>query len=525
MKHEDRPPFWFWLIPTVVAGLRMLPRLSLGWAPAPEGKTFLGVSYLPKDFLQYAAFIRQVADDGSFLFYDPFTTDPQSSRFVLLFHWLVGAVARFGGLAAVDALEWSRVPLVFVFFATLWWFLRPFLPDRKDRLSAALLVAFAGGISAWLRPFALQLPRVLAERFLQDSSGLHGWSVFDACYNPLWIAALSAALLVLRPLLVAGERSFRDLVLTGAGLLFLYGMHPYATIGVLAIAGARPFVTLLSGARPDWRRHLADAAALGPALIAIGALNLWQMQDPVYRACAGGIWGPQNLSVLWYPITLGLLGWMGIVGARRWIAMEHPHRHAIFGWILAIAVLHWLPILNGYKFVFLLPLPVCVLAASVAREVFTPIRGLGTRGRFLALGAGIALFGGALLQTLEDVRSTRTVSAVPSDLMSVVEALSDQPAGNALVPSGLGNVLPAFSPHRVWVGHWFLTPDYHERNEMFQRLTSSRGGAPRLRKLVHEQHIRYLVVPAARYELVAEVLADAVAERRPHGELELLILR
>jgi hypothetical protein len=42
---------------------------------------------------------------------------------------------------------------------------------------------------------------------------------------------------------------------------------------------------------------------------------------------------------------------------------------------------------------------------------------------------------------------------------------------------------------------------------------------------VGEQRIRYLVVPAPRYELVAEALGPAVIERRSHGELELLILR
>jgi hypothetical protein len=216
---------------------------------------------------------------------------------------------------------------------------------------------------------------------------------------------------------------------------------------------------------------------------------------------------------------------MGAVGARRSIAAQHPHRLAIFGWILAVAVLHWLPILNGYKFVFLLPLPICILAAPVAREVLGRMRGPRARDRWLALGAGIALFGGVVFQTFEDVRSTRTVSAARSDLMSVVQTLAERPAGNALVPSGLGNVLPAFSPHRVWVGHWFLTPHYYERQETFRRLTSNRNAAPQLRELVHEQQIRYLVAPATRAKLVAEALGEAVSERHPHGELELFVLR
>ena len=526
MRSADRPPLWFWCIPLVVALLRMLPVLMLRVTPPPPGQTYLGVSYIPKDFLQYAAFSRQVIADGAFLFYNPFTTEPQSARFVLLFQWLVGLAARVSGLSAIDALEWSRVPLVFLFFAALWWFLKPILPERRNRLAATLLVGFAGSLETFVRPFGPELlPKAFDLRLQQDTSPLHGWSLFASFYNPLWIAGLCAGLVVLRPLLFSRERSLRALACAGLAFALLFFVHPYTALGVAVIAVLCPVLELLARERPDWRRQLTNALVLGAAGLVVGGISLWQLQDPVYRRSTGGVFGAQSLSALWYPLTLGLLGVMAVVGARRWARDRHPTRAAVFGWIAGIAVLHWPPVLNGYKFVFLLPLPVCILAAPVAREWLGGLRGPGWRPRALALVAGVALFGGAALQTLDALRSTRRVSAVPADAMELVEALSAEPAGNALVPSGLGNILPAFTPHRVWVGHWFLTPDFFVREQLYQRFTTNRGAGDQLRAVLREERIRYLVVPAGRADFVVKQLGREVGEGRTYGELELLDLR
>lgn len=522
----ERPPLSFWLIPTVVATLRMLPFVSLGFTAPPPGETFLGVTYLPKDFLQYAALSRQVAVDGSFLLYNPFTTEPQSPRFILLFHWLVGLVARVTGASTIDVFEWSRVPLVFLFFATLWWFLRPVLDDRRDRLTAALLAGFAGGLDGWLRLFGgAWLSKEFDVQVQYATWELHGWSVYAGFYNPLWTAGLTLVLLVLRPLLFSARASPRGLALAGVAFTALFFVHPYSALGTLAVTAAWPVLTLACGERVDWRRQLANALVLGVALAVIGAISLWQLQDPVYRRSTGGVFGPQNLSGLWYPLTLGVLGVMAVAGARRWIATCHPARAAILGWIAAIALLHWPPLLNGYKFVFLLPLPVCILAAPVAREWLARIRGPGWRRRALGLAAALALFGGCALQTVSAVRSAASVGAVASDLMRVVAELAARPPGNVLAPTGLGNVLPAFTSDRVWVGHWFLTPDYSARASLYQRFTTNGAAADQLRAVLREQRIRYLVVSSGRADFVTKQLGGQVAERRRHGELETLVLQ
>jgi len=517
-RHESRPPLWLVGVPLAAGVMRMLPLLAQRFVPPPAGTAYLPVTYLPKDFLQYAAMSRQVVADGAFFFANPFTTEPQADRFVLLFHWAVGGLARGLGASPFTVFEWSRVPLLLLFFATLWWFLGPVGLERRDRCMAIGLVFLAGGLADFIRPFAGALPPTWAHRLLQDTSPLHGWSGFAGFYNPLWIAALTLALVVLRPLLSEGERSAGRLACTAGALTLLFFVHPYTALGVGAVAATHAAWTFATGAAGTRRRALESIAALTAAGGLAGCVSLWQLQDAVYRQSTGGVIGDQNLSVLWYPLTLGVLGALAWQGARRWPPAHTAARDALLVWAGVVATLHWLPFLNGYKFAFLLPLPVCVLAAPAARRAFDARRPL------LGVALAVALFGGSVLQSVEAVRTIGEVSATSRDLLDMADRLAEEPRGHALVPSGLGNVLPALTGHRVWMGHWFLTPDFFEREATFARLTTKPQLASQLRDLVATQDIRYVVVPRARSAVVADGLEGRVRERVRIGSLELFVL-
>jgi hypothetical protein len=108
--------------------------------------------------------------------------------------------------------------------------------------------------------------------------------------------------------------------------------------------------------------------------------------------------------------------------------------------------------------------------------------------------------------------------------MELVHVLAGEPAANALVPAGFGNVLPAFSSQRVWVGHWFLSPDYFVREQLFRRYTTSPAYADALRGVLSEDRIRHLVVPVERSAHVQKLLGAHVAERRRFGSLEWFVL-
>jgi hypothetical protein len=108
--------------------------------------------------------------------------------------------------------------------------------------------------------------------------------------------------------------------------------------------------------------------------------------------------------------------------------------------------------------------------------------------------------------------------------MELVRILAREPAANALVPAGFGNVLPAFSSQRVWVGHWFLSKDYFVREQLFRRFTTKPSYEAALRGVLREERIRHLVVPAERAERLAGQLGTQVAERRRVGSLEWFVL-
>lgn len=489
----------------------------------------LEVGYNPPDWLQYLAIVRQVPDRGAFLFHNPFTTEPQSGRFVLLYHWLMGAVSAVTGWDPGQVLEASRVVLIFLFFGVLWWFLAPFLETPGERLWAAALVGLGGGLDVWLRPLAGVLPHAFGESLKNATWQAYGWSTFGAMYNPLWIAALVIMLVLLRPILRRSEStakprgsapSARKGALLGLGVALLWWVHPYSAVALVAI-GATHWL-----ARSLATRARAELGELAPAAfvfaLLVGGVVFWQRMDPVYSAASNEFFGPLALSVFWYPLTYGAVLVFAVVGFASRSRSSRGALIALGSWVAAVAVLHSSPIWNGYHYVMYQHLPLSILAAT---GVVTLTRKLGAG---LPRAAGIVTllvlsFGTPVLATIEAVQAVRARGRIAPETFDLLEHLSRQGAGNVLAPAELGNMIPAYSHHKVFVGHWFLTPDYEERSRLYDRLVGAPEAVGELALLVGEQEIDYLIV---RSEDVSSELALGlgVRERKGFGPFEVLAL-
>lgn len=524
MGERDRPPVVYWLLPTIVVVLRALPFLhALSLEPAP-GTAVLQVGYLPKDFLTYLAFARQAAEDASLLFYDPFTTEPHSPRFILPFFWLLGRLSACTGAPPTLLLELVRAPLVFLFFGVVWWFLRPILPETRTRLLAATLIGFSGGIEGWVRPFADALPAPVAVEVLGSTAHLFGWSTFAAMFNPVWVAGLTLTLVALRPLLRPdGPADGRELLLVGGAFFAGFWIHPYSAIVVVAVATTYVVLGWIFERRIE-RGRLGGLAALLPPLALVATVSRWQTQDPIYVAASSNALGPNDLAIFWWPITIGALLVFALRGAQAWVAAEHPYRLPLFAWVMAIVLLHSSPVLNGYHFVFHLHLPLAIVGAVGLREAWLAWNTDRLPARVVTAALVLALAPSAFFVTRDSIDDVERENRMPASYGKIVSTLSGLPAGNALVPAPLGNVLPAFTPHRVWIGHWFLTPDALARGRHYQELVDGTADPAALRRLIDGQSIRYAVLPNERGDRWSEILADRVVGRRGHGELELLVL-
>jgi hypothetical protein len=308
----------------------------------------------------------------------------------------------------------------------------------------------------------------------------------------------------------------------GGAFLAAWLVHPYSAVAI-AVAAAGGTLSAWISSEPDTRGRLLGAAtALAPALLVYGALVAWQRRDPSFAAAAGGFFGKQNLPVAWYPLTLAALGLFALQGLRRLAAERSPWRHGLAGWIGAIALLHSSNLVNGYHFVFALHLPLALAAAGPVAAFFA---GRADQGRRRAAGlvVGALLFGSALGTTLDDIGGAAD-HVMPKTQAQLLSALAKAPPGPVMAPPLLGNLVPAFTPDRVYVGHWFMTPGYDARSQEYARLASGEMGLEEARRLLSGQGIRYLIVPADRAPRLLAGLGLPAAAAATFGDLVLASL-
>ncbi len=517
------PPWPVLAVAAVVSLLHALPflRTRLG-APAP-GMTWEGVPFIEKDWLAYLALVRQRPRAGELLLANPFTTEPQGGRFVLLFHQALNAVHRVTGLDPGWILEIARTALILALAVVLWRFLADAVRSERTRAWAVGLALAAGGV-AFLALWAAEgVPSQLAASVRQELWPMYGWTTYEALHNPLWVAGLVLLLLALRPLLrPGGPRSGGEIAGTAAALVALWFTHPYSAIAAAAIVVAAVLGEWLLTGTLDRRRVVRAAAGALPALGVAGLATGWQLGDPAYRQAASGVLGPQSGQVFWYPVAFGLLGAFALVGLSEWIRERNPWRFALGGWLAGIALLHSSPILNGYHFIPFAHLPVAVLAAGPVERVFAGIRARGGRAWAWAIAVAALLLANTGWNAVANARDVE-VFQMPAENDAVLAALARLPAGNVLCDPALGNVVPAYSDHRVWVGHWFMTPDFQTRASRAKSAIAS-GDVPALREIVAEGRIDYVVLPARSAAAVAEGMPELAPRVDPVGAFAIVRL-
>jgi hypothetical protein len=327
---------------------------------------------------------------------------------------------------------------------------------------------------------------------------------------------------VLRPILApAGPRGASDVAAIAIGFLVLAWTHAYSAIVVACVALAMPIVEWIFTRAIVWRRQALVALGLGPAAALVALVARWQEQDPAYRASSASALGPNDLSVFWVPVTLGAVLVFALRGAQSWVRDGHPYRLALLAWIGTVVWLHSSPLVNGYHFVPYLHLPLAILAATGLEEALLRARDATLWGKTATAGLVLALLPGSLVVTAGALAGVSRENVFPAAHAAIIEDLARRPPGNVLGPVDLGNLVPAFTPHRVWAGHWFLTPDVLARHEHYRKLMAGSGD---LAGLIAAQRVRYLVVPRERAGAVAVELGAQVTERASYGGLELLVL-
>jgi len=468
MRDRWMPPIPVLVLALLVPLAGMIPTWQGFLFEDPPDRIFLGFRYMPIDHYQYAAFIRQAQDGGGLLMRNPFANEPQSGVFVLPLFWALGKLARLTGSSILVWWEILRLAAGALYILAFWHLSGLHFREPRHRTLATLLFSLGGGLD-WiiLALHSAGLPGL--ETLLYPSRYHWNWSTFGSMLMPNWI--VPAMLLTVAVKAACGSGRRRDLALL-ALLPLLWFVHPYsAMVGYLAFA-LLPLVPLVvaSGrlAPMPWARFRAHMRVALPALLSfilVAPYLLWARSDLVFRLSSerGATW-TETFSPWWYVQAYGLILPLAWFGLRAMIKESSLQVDLLFSWLAAAFILSINPLYAGVKFQYLVFPPLALLAMRGLLELHAnlPLARKLASSRATMTGLAGALCLNSLLIPIKDFSFTPHASNIfaSAEDLAAMKWLDGQPDGIVLSPLRAGGRIPWLAGKVVFVGHWFLTPDY-----------------------------------------------------------------
>jgi hypothetical protein len=465
--------------------LIVITSLPYLWAAHQAGPdwVFSGLIYGVEDGHSYIAKMLRGAQ-GDWLFRSPYSTSEQGGALLYLPYLLLGKLLGPGATNGqlLVAFHVFRLLATAVLCWALYDFFSLFLKAEANRRWGLLLATLSGGLgwlpliggqSTWLGSFPLEfispetfgflavfgLPHLVLARALL-LWGLLAYLRPGA--SPWWRTALLWLALALTHMLSAG-----------LGLL-LIGLH-----WLLQRFGLR---NTDAQAQAAATRH-AGAALLGASLpLTMAAYQL--LTDPYLRG-----WAAQNLITspsVWHyllafsiPLVLSFWGWRHLwdVNARR--------TSFLLLWLVALPILLYLPFGLQRRFAEGVWIALLVLALA-AFEARGGLSAAWRRVMLLLLPSTLVL----LLSAFGVAATPGPPLFLPRDEVAVFEALREEIQDGDVLLSAYetGNVLPAWAPVRVVIGHGSETVDLQQvRSQVAAYYRGADDGA-----LLADQQVDYV---------------------------------
>jgi hypothetical protein len=226
-------------------------------------------------------------------------------------------------------------------------------------------------------------------------------------------------------------------------------------------------------------------------------------------------WSAQNLLPSPHPIhyllAYGILGALAVIGGRwAWRRGSMPHL-LLVGWVVVVPFLVYLPLNVQRRMAEAVIVPLAILAAAGlrllsrywARRWHTGYRRSWRRVRNLTLvvviPSSLFLLAGSLLTTLQHDRPL----FYPSAEVAALDWLNAHAEPDTVVLSSkaVGNLIPAFTSLRVYVGHGPETLDAANKEALVARFYRDELTADERRMLFDTMGIRYVFYGTAEREL------------------------
>ncbi len=192
-----------------------------------NGRRYLWMGYNFDDVCVYLSWMRQGAE-GSLRTYNLFTTDPQNGLIANPLFFSLGLLSKLTTLPLIAVFHGARVLFTITLLVSIKKLLKDHIRESRTQWACLLLVAFSSGVG-WIPPFS---------SLLGFDSPIDRWQPEAITYlslylNPLFLAAMTLQVLVLRNLFQSLGSTTRTAALKAGGWGFLLALiHGYDIISL-----------------------------------------------------------------------------------------------------------------------------------------------------------------------------------------------------------------------------------------------------------------------------------------------------
>jgi hypothetical protein len=459
----------------------------------PPGFVFTGALNQHEDQMAFLEMIKQ-GRDGLFFFEERFTTEPQTRNLFLPLWLILGQISRLTGLPPMFVSHLARLGFAALFLVLLRRFLERSLREGGERLIAAPLILFGGGLG-WLvvrlplpSPSWLPVDRVMPESLIFSSFYL----------NTHWAAAICLMMFCFLSMIekrdgAAALRSGLAAGTSGAALAFV---HPYDVPVVLA-ASAAYAVWVFRAERAlnirFWLPYLSLTIGGAVAAYANGRRNA------VASAIADSLAMPSG-HVMGYVFGYGAIFVLAVVGV--WKAAQERNGRLAFPivWAVVTFALVYSPVFFQRRLIFGVHIALGVLAAHglfhfLSGRLFTPRRGSRIAAAAAVAAVLLLSFPSNAYVITRDMRKEGHPSYIRKELRGGL-AWMDRNLGaqDVVLSTGeAGMFVPPYTRAKVFFGHWCCTLNREAKKAQLERFWSDEASHEDRRLLLRHYGITWVL--------------------------------
>ncbi len=545
---------WLWALTWSIAILIItsLPYLYGAIISTPENQ-FSGFVIGVEDGNSYLAKMRLGATNG-WRFHLFYTSEPHKDAYLLLFHLLMGKIARLSNLSFILVYHLARVICGFVLLLTVYYFTAFFTDLHPVRRLVFWLVGVGSGLGwlvVWLglsERLGLPLDFYSPEAFIFHL-------LFGLPHLSLAEALLLWAMLFL--LLAWEKQQWRYAWLAGLALLMMTTIAAFYIVVAVAVIGAGLLLrlwsgwpalgatfgsTLSPGESPGNKLSILPAGTRGPIFqnqwwfefsltalaFAIAApaplYNVYVFTtNPIFK-----VWAAQNRILspapFHYLLAFGLLVLLAVPGAWREWQRGSKRSLLLIGWCAVVPLLVYIPFNLQRRLTLGIQVALSILAALglwhlcytrnlPGKERETGAVNISRRWRVASIGLVTLLGLSNLLILAGTILTVSRLSPPIFNSGAQVNAANwlgahATPDQVVLATYETGNYLPTRMPARVFAGHGPETVHSEAKRAMLDQFFFSGNDAFR-RQLLQDYGVTYLFYGPAEQALGGFTPSDA----------------